>query len=141
MKPLHLACRELSQNSQPVRNKKKKKLRKHTSKKNNHMHKTIFTWFGNLPTSTELQEFHYYQGKIQSAAVQFFFSLKIYNDKIQIIKNTFSTSCTQDSQWATNGPKIFPRSIAPGPLRGLSMSATTWACQPKPLHRLSRSID
>ena len=23
------------------------------------MHKTIFTWFGNFPTSTELQGFHY----------------------------------------------------------------------------------
>ena len=28
-------------------------------KKNNHTHKTIFTWFGNLSTSTELQGFHY----------------------------------------------------------------------------------
>ena len=39
--------------------------------KNNHTHKTIFTWFGNLPMSTELQRFHYYQGKIQSAATVF----------------------------------------------------------------------
>ena len=31
------------------------------------MHKTIFTWFGNLPTSTELQGFYYYQGKYNSA--------------------------------------------------------------------------
>ena len=30
------------------------------------MHKTIFTWFGNLPTFTELQGFHYYQGKYNS---------------------------------------------------------------------------
>ena len=35
-------------------------------RKNNHTYKIIFTWFGNLPTSTELQGFHYYQGKIQS---------------------------------------------------------------------------
>ena len=28
---------------------------------------TIFTWFGNLPMSTELQGFHYYQGKYNSA--------------------------------------------------------------------------
>ena len=41
-------------------------------KKNNHTHKTIFKWFGNLLTFTELQGFHYYQGKIQSAVVQFF---------------------------------------------------------------------
>ena len=60
------------------------------SKKNNYTDKTIFTWFGNLPTFTELQESHYYQGKIQSAVVQGFFfffffslslSLKNYNDK------------------------------------------------------------
>ena len=31
------------------------------------MHKTIFTWFSNLPTSTELQGFHYYQEKYNSA--------------------------------------------------------------------------
>ena len=36
-------------------------------RKNNHTHKTIFTWFGNLPTFTELQGFHYYQGKYNSA--------------------------------------------------------------------------
>ena len=36
-------------------------------KKNNHTHKTIFTWFGNLLTSTKLQGFHYYEGKYNSA--------------------------------------------------------------------------
>ena len=36
------------------------------------MHKIVFTWFGNLPTSMELQGFHYYQRKIQSAATVFF---------------------------------------------------------------------
>ena len=41
-------------------------------KKNNHMHKTVFMWFGNLLPSTELQVFHYYQGKIQSVATMFF---------------------------------------------------------------------
>ena len=60
------------------------------SKKKNHTHKTIFTWFGNLPTSTELQGFHYYQEKNTSAAVQFFFSLyKNYNDEILITKTCF----------------------------------------------------
>ena len=59
----------LTINSQPVRNKNRENTRK---KKNNHTHKIIFTWFGNLPTSTELQEFHYYQGKIQSVKIQFF---------------------------------------------------------------------
>ena len=42
------------------------------AKENNHTYKTIFTWFGNLPISTELQRFYYYQGnKIQSAATVF----------------------------------------------------------------------
>ena len=50
----------------------------HAKKKNNHTRNTVFTWFSNLPSSTELQKFHYYQGKIQSAAVQiFFFSKKL----------------------------------------------------------------
>ena len=43
-------------------------------KKNNHTHKTIFMRFGNLPTFTELQGFHYYQEKIQSAATVFLVS-------------------------------------------------------------------
>ena len=35
-------------------------------------HKTVFIWFANLPTFTELQRFHYSQGKkIQDAIVQF----------------------------------------------------------------------
>ena len=33
--------------------------------------KTVFTWFNNLPTSTELQGFHNSKGKIQDVAVQF----------------------------------------------------------------------
>ena len=82
-------CRELTQNSQPVRNKK---YRKHMPKKNNHTHKTVFTWFSNLPTSTELQRFHYYQGKNTSTAVQFFLSQK---NTTLITKTTFSTSCTR----------------------------------------------
>ena len=42
-------------------------LKKTHAKEKNHTHKTIFTWFDNLPTSTELQGFHYYQGKYNSA--------------------------------------------------------------------------
>ena len=57
-------------------------------------------WFFNFPTSTELQGFHYYQGKIQSATVQFFFffllllflSLKKLQQQTLIIKTAFSTS-------------------------------------------------
>ena len=50
---------------QPVRNKTN---RENTHvKENNHKHKTIFTWFGNLPTSTELQGFHYKIRRYNSA--------------------------------------------------------------------------
>ena len=47
----------------------------------------------------ELQIFHYYQGKIQSAVVQFFFSLsqKLHQETL-ITKTMVSISCTQDSQ-------------------------------------------
>ena len=57
--------------------KKDKKVEeeKTHAKENNHKHKTVFTWFGNLLTSRELQGFHYYQEKVQSVAI-FFFSLK-----------------------------------------------------------------
>ena len=71
-------CRELTWNSQPVKNKN---YRKHTPKKNNHTHKIIFTWFNNLPTSTELQRFHYYQGKNTKCGHTVFLFVKNYNNK------------------------------------------------------------
>ena len=46
---------EFNRNFKHVRNKKIEKRKR--QKKNNHMHKTVFTWFGNLPMSTKLQEF------------------------------------------------------------------------------------
>ena len=49
-------------------------------KKNNNMHKTIFTRFGNLPTSTKLQEFHYYKKKYKCGSTMFQ-SLKNDNNK------------------------------------------------------------
>ena len=64
-------CWEFNRNSKPVRNKKIEKRKR--QKKNNHTHKTIFTWFGNLPMSTELQRFHYYKRKLQCAVTVFFF--------------------------------------------------------------------
>ena len=85
-------CRELTRNSQPVRNKKKKKKqRKHTPKKNNHMHKTIFTWFGNLPTSTKLQRFYYYQEKNTkcSYSVSVSQNMTTTTNKTLITKNSF----------------------------------------------------
>ena len=66
-------CRELNRNSETYEKQNRENTRQ---TKNNHTHKIVFTWFGNLSTSTELQGFHYYQGKkIQSAVVQFFLSL------------------------------------------------------------------
>ena len=45
-------CWEFNRNSKLVRNKKIEKTKR--QKKNNHTHKTVFMWFGNLPMSTEL---------------------------------------------------------------------------------------
>ena len=65
---LYMECRELTR----IPNLwETKKIEKTHAKENNHTHKTIFTWFGNLPSSTELQGFHNYQGRIQSAATVF----------------------------------------------------------------------
>ena len=58
------SCRELTKFPTCEKHTKKKK-------KNNHTHKTIFTWFDNLPTSMELQGFHYYQGRIQSTTCNY----------------------------------------------------------------------
>ena len=56
---------------------KQKKQRKYTPKKNNHTHKTVFMWFGNLPTSMKLQRFYYYQGRRKYKMwLQLFFTIK-----------------------------------------------------------------
>ena len=57
-------CREFNQNSNLWETKQ---IEKTHAKENNHTHKTIFTWFGNLPTSTELQGFHYKIRRYNSA--------------------------------------------------------------------------
>ena len=57
-------CREFNQNPNLWETKQ---IEKTHAKENNHTHKIIFTWFGNFPTSTELQGFHYYQRKYNSA--------------------------------------------------------------------------
>ena len=64
-------CWEFNRNFKSKRNKKIEKKKR--QKKNNHTHKRVFTWFGNLPTSTELQGFHYYKRKLQCAVIVFFF--------------------------------------------------------------------
>ena len=60
-------------------------------RKNNHMHKTIFTWFGNLPTSMELQGFHYYQGKIQSITCGYNISLSPTRQENTILSSYAAT--------------------------------------------------
>ena len=49
-------CRESVRNSQTYEKQNRKNTRK--KKKINYTCKTIFTWFGNIPTFTELQGFH-----------------------------------------------------------------------------------
>ena len=49
-----------------------------------------------------------------------------------ITKNGFLHSTHRIHNELQNGPKIFPRGVALGPLKGLSMSTPTWAYQPKP---------
>ena len=71
-----------------------KKIEKIHAKENNHTHKTIFTWFGNLLMSTKLQGFHYYQEKKENTKYkvrhQFFFShLKHDHAKTLITKLCF----------------------------------------------------
>ena len=58
------SCREFNQNSNMWETKQIKKTH---AKENNHTHKTIFTWFGNLPTSTKLQGFYYKIRRYNSA--------------------------------------------------------------------------
>ena len=57
-------CREFNQNFNLWETKQ---IEKTHVKENNHTHKTIFMWFGNLLTSTELQGFHYKIRKYNSA--------------------------------------------------------------------------
>ena len=100
-----------------------KKIEKIHAKENNYIHKTIFTWFGNLPTSTKLQGFHYYQGKIKSAATMFFFfflSLKKHdNNKTLISKLGFLDPAHIIHNGLQNRQKFFPRSKPP--LHGLNL--------------------
>ena len=68
-------------------------------------HKTIYTWFDNLPKFTELQRFHYSHEKLQDASIQFSFSKKQH--KILISEITVFLFYAQDSQWATKRAKNY----------------------------------
>ena len=113
----------------PTCEKQKKKIVKTHAKESNHTHKTIFTWFSNLPTSTELQGFHYYQEKVQSVATD-----------ILTLKNTatppLKTLITKVGLYIyKTGPKIFrPKP----PLHGLSLSKSPVK---KPLNIIRVELD
>ena len=111
-------CREFNQNPNLWEKKKKKKRKEKNTrqkkKKNTHMHKTVFMWFGNLPTSTELQRFHYYQRKVQSAATVFL-SLK------NMATTPQKTLITKVGFYIQNGPKFFFAYRPKPPLHGLSL--------------------
>ena len=94
-------------------------------KKNNHTHKTVFTWFGNLPTSTKLQGFHYYLGRIQStriaATILFLLPSRMRQQQPTILKTLIIAKSVQIYEM---GPKkIFPGAYRPKPpFHGLSFS-------------------
>ena len=50
-------CREFNQTPNLWETKNRENTRQ---RKNNHTYKTVFTWFGNLPTFMKLQGFYYY---------------------------------------------------------------------------------
>ena len=78
-------------------------------------------WFDNLPTSTELQGFYYYQGKNTKVATVQFSHTQPRQQQTLITKTVFSTSYAQDLQWTTKRAK-----------------KPAWAYRPKPpLHGLS----
>ena len=116
-----------------MRKKKKKKYiyiyiereRERThAKENNHTHKTKFTWFGNLSTSTELQRFHYYQGKCKVRLHCFSLLKDDNNNKTLITKTGFFY--------------ILRTKFIMSYKTGQKMSTQAWADKP-PLHGLSFS--
>ena len=77
------------------------------------MHKTVFTWFGNLPTSTKLQGFHYHQEKIQSAATMFF--------SLSKTQQQWQTLITKNGCYILRTGLQWPTKRAKPPLHGLSL--------------------
>ena len=102
---------ELTQNSQTCEKQNRENTRQQ-KKNNNHMYKTVFTWFGNLPTSTKLQRFHYYQEKIQSVAVQFFSLSKATTRNPNHQNNGFYILRTGFTMDYKTSKKNFPRAKA-----------------------------
>ena len=78
-------------------------------------------YFGNLPTFTELQGFHYYQGKkIQSVAVQFFSLLKTtsknpnhQNSGFYILRTGFTMGYKTDQKFFLGALPLDPQEACP----------------------------
>ena len=78
-------------------------------------HKTIFTWISNLPTITELQGFHYYQGKYKVRLQCFSLSKDDNNNKTLITKISFYILRTGFIMGYKTGQKIFSKALPPDP--------------------------
>ena len=89
-------CGESTRNSQiyEIHNKEKKMRQRKES------HKTIFTWFDNLSTSTEVQWFHYSLGKIQDVVVQFSLSWIRYVVFSILPTEYYAIAAVSVSRWA-----------------------------------------
>ena len=80
MIPRCLTYRSIVGNLIEIPTYEKQKIEKtHAKEKQLHAQDNIY-WFGNLPTSMELQKFYYYQGKVQSVATIFLFHKKHGNN-------------------------------------------------------------
>ena len=88
-------------------------------KKNNHTHKTVFTWFDNLLTFIELQEFYYYQGKIQVRQYSFFLLSKTISRNPNFQNNGFYILRIEFTMGYKTGQIFFPKGFKP-PLHELS---------------------
>ena len=125
----------LTWNSQPMRNKK--------NRENTHQRKTITRtrqYLHGLANCVHhgVIRILLLSGTNTSAVVQCFNLSKTTTIKTLITKTAFSTSCAQDSQWATKRAKNFLGGVALKPPKSLSMSTLAWAYQPKPsFHGLS----
>ena len=100
----------LTRNSQPMRNKKIEKI--HNKEKQLHAQDNIYmVW--QITYVHRVTRISLFSRKNTSVAVQCFNLLKTTTIKTLITKIAFSTSCAQDSQWATKWAKKFSRGRCP----------------------------
>ena len=77
------------------------------------MHKILFTWFDNLPTSTKLQGFHYYQEKYKVRQYSFSLTQKIITRNPNHQNNVFYILRTRFTMDYKTGQKIFLKALPP----------------------------